>query len=105
MAKKIRGRNEGSLYQRSDGKWRAQISVNGKRPSKTFPTKKEAQAWLRAIQADTQHGYDINSQGLKLGLYLQQWLEHDSQGFHAICFCSVFPNKGSDCQRLRCFRR
>ena len=33
MAKKIRGRNEGTVHKRSNGTWRAQLSVNGKRLS------------------------------------------------------------------------
>ena len=75
MTNKIRGRNEGSIYQRSNGKWRAQISVKGKRQGKTFNTKKEAQTWLRNMQSKLDKGYDIQGGKISLGKYLGEWLE------------------------------
>ena len=45
--KKLRGRNEGSISQRSNGSYRAQVSSSGKRVSASFRTKAEAQKWIR----------------------------------------------------------
>ena len=50
MAKKYRGKNEGSIYQRPNGTWRAQISANGKRLSYSAKTKAEALKWLQRTQ-------------------------------------------------------
>ncbi|MBU1682693.1 hypothetical protein KJ742_01985, partial [Patescibacteria group bacterium] len=43
MAKSIRGRNEGSISKRPNGKWRAQLSLNGKRISFGSKSKEECQ--------------------------------------------------------------
>ena len=40
MARK-RGQNEGSIYQRKDGKWVGQVSLQGRRLYKYGKTKKE----------------------------------------------------------------
>jgi integrase len=75
MARKIRGKNEGSLHQRPNGTWRAQFSVSGKRISKSFKTKAECQAWLRQMQDQIDHGFDYHASKTSLGDYLLQWLE------------------------------
>lgn len=76
MAKRIRGKNEGSLSQRSNGRWRVQISDKcGRRISRDFKTKQVAQAWLRQMQEQLNQGYDYQASKIPLGKYLQQWLE------------------------------
>jgi integrase len=74
MANKIRGRNEGSLSQRENGTWRAQVSANGQRISKTFKTKAEGQAWLRSIKNEADQGVDHQAGRVTLMDYLEQWL-------------------------------
>ena len=56
MANKIRGRNEGSISKRSNGKWRAQVSLNGKRLSFSAKTKEECLVWLRKTQNQIDEG-------------------------------------------------
>jgi len=75
MARKIRGRNEGSIYQRSSGSWRAQISLNGKRISFSAKTKAECQKWKREMQFHLDRGYDHRGEKITLGEYLGEWLE------------------------------
>ncbi len=76
MAKRIRGKKEGSLYRRSNGRWRVQIAQeNGKRISRDFRTKLEAQQWLRTMQTQLDRGYDYQGSKTGLGEYLNQWLE------------------------------
>jgi integrase len=75
MARRIRGKNEGSLHQRPNGTWRAQLSVNGKRISKGFKTKAEAQEWLRNSQTQVERGFDYHAGKVTLAEYLPQWLE------------------------------
>ena len=48
MAKK-RGNNEGTIYQDSDGTYRAQISLDGHRLSFTADTHKECLDWIRKM--------------------------------------------------------
>ena len=44
---KKRGNNEGSIYLRENGTWRAQISLRGKRISYSGATKADCQKWIR----------------------------------------------------------
>lgn len=75
MANKIRGRNEGSLSQRENGRWRVQISQeDGRRISRSFKTKSEAQTWLRQTQGELEHGFDYQGSKTLLRDYLQEWL-------------------------------
>jgi len=74
MAKKIRGWNEGTLHQRPNGSWRAQISLNGKRVSFDAKIKVECQTWLRKILEQRDRGYDIEGGKISLSKYLQRWL-------------------------------
>jgi integrase len=75
MARRIRGKNEGSLHQRPNGTWRAQLSVDGRRISKGFKTKAEAQEWLRSTQTQVERGFDYHAGKITLAEYLSQWLE------------------------------
>ena len=76
MARKIRGKNEGSIQQRPNGTWRVQLSADGKRISKGFKTKAEAQEWLRNTQTDIERGFDYQASKVTLGEYLPRWLEN-----------------------------
>ena len=42
----IRGKNEGSIFRQSNGKWRAQVSIEGKRISHTADRKLNAKFGL-----------------------------------------------------------
>jgi len=75
MAKKNRGHGEGSIYQRSNGSWRAQVYVDGKRHGKTLKKKADAQTWLRKMQNQLVLGHDIEGSKITLADYLTQWLE------------------------------
>ena len=75
MASTIRHRNEGSLFQRSNRTWRAQISVNGRRISKSFKSKAEGLNWLRTTQTEIDRGLDYQAGRITLGEFLNQWLE------------------------------
>ncbi len=75
MANKIRGRNEGSISKRANGKWRAQISLNGKRLSYGAKSKEECQVWLRKILDNLERGLDYEGGKVTLKEYLALWLE------------------------------
>ena len=74
MAKKIRGRNEGTVHKRSNGTWRAQLSVNGKRLSFCADTKAKCFTWIRKMQLQFDQGIDFKDGDLTIEEYLYLWL-------------------------------
>lgn len=74
MAK--RGHGEGSIYQRKDGRWTAEISVEGGK-SKFFygKTRKEVQEKLKTALYEQQRGMLITGPQQKVGQFLTHWLE------------------------------
>lgn len=75
MAKKIRGRNEGSIYQRPNGSWRAQVSIYGKRLSYSSKNKADALKWLQRTQFQLGVSLDASSSNTTLEEFLNDWLE------------------------------
>jgi integrase len=78
MAK--RGQNEGSIYQRKDGRWVSSLNlgiVNGKRRRKDFygDTRKEVQEQLTRALADLQKGLPVIQEKQTVKQYLNRWLE------------------------------
>lgn len=70
-----RGNNEGTIYQRPNGKWRAQITLNSHRLGFTALTRFEAQEWLRSIGNQVQNGLTIKGAKITYGEFLEEWLE------------------------------
>ena len=71
---KIRAHNEGSIYQRSNGKWRAQVSIDGQRLSFTAETKKEGLAWILETKNQIDKGLTFQGAGTTLEEFLSEWL-------------------------------
>jgi integrase len=71
---KRRGNNEGSLFQRKDGTWRAQISLNGNRMSFSAKTRREVFSWLRKIQNQVEDGLTYEGANTTLEKFLENWL-------------------------------
>lgn len=72
-----RGNNEGSIREKKDrGYWEAQITINGKRMTKTFKTRTEAQKWNREMQNQAEVGFTVDTARLTMQDALQQWLEN-----------------------------
>lgn len=103
MAKKIRSKGEGTVYQRSDSAWRAQMSIKGTRISKSFRTKVDALLWLHRMQLEMgRRSNDLGSQ-MTLGEYLLQWLEKNrialrpktSHQYQHIINKHIIPNIGN----------
>src|SRR5215210_8111502 len=84
---KIRAHNEGSIYQRSNGKWRAQVSIDGRRLSCTADTKKEGLAWIFETKTQIDKGLTFEGAGTTLGDFLAEWLKtvssSSSRGTHS----------------------
>ena len=72
----MRSHGEGTVYQRDNGKWRAQISVGGERITKGgFDTKREATKWKRKMLFKMDQGFDPTAGKMKLKDYLHFWFE------------------------------
>ncbi len=77
----MRGHGEGSITQRKDGRWQAQISFKddkGKAKRKTFygKTKKEVQEKLRLAINEQKQGTLATGPRQTLAVYLPYWLEN-----------------------------
>jgi integrase len=84
---KIRSHNEGSIHQRPDGKWRAQVSIDGHRLSFTAKTKKEALDWIHETKNQIKSGLTFEATDTTLEEFLREWLitvaSSKSKGTHA----------------------
>ena len=74
MANKIRGRNEGSIYQRKNGRWRAQVTLDGRRVSHDTKTRSESHQWLKNTLREVDEGMTLASTKLSFRDFSIQWL-------------------------------
>jgi integrase len=73
---KRRGRGEGSVYRRKDGRCIGEYEdANGKRRYISGKTKAEVRAKLRKLLADRDAGIAYDSENLTVGAYLDRWLD------------------------------
>lgn len=78
---KRRGNGEGTVYQRKDGRWMAQVTVGltleGKSKRKTFygSTRKEAVGKMAEVLHEIKAGSYIEPSIMTLGLWVEKWLE------------------------------
>lgn len=81
-----RAHNEGSIYQRSNGKWRAQVTIDGRRISFTARTKQEGLAWIRETRNQIDNGLTFKGADIKLKDFIADWLRtvssSSSKGTH-----------------------
>lgn len=73
MTKK-RGNNEGSVHKLPNGNWRGQVSHEGHRLSKVFPTQRECLEWVRKNHNQIDDGMTFASTQITLSEYMQGWL-------------------------------
>ena len=73
MARK-RGQNEGSIYKRKDGRWVAQVTIQGQHISKYFKSQVECREWLRITQSQVQNGLILAGAQTAFNEFLEQWL-------------------------------
>jgi integrase len=71
---KIRCKNEGSIHQRRNGTWRAQVSLEGRRLSFTAKTRHECQEWLKKTIGQIDQGMTFTSTILTFDEFLNTWL-------------------------------
>lgn len=73
MAKR-RGNKEGTIYQKANGAWRAQVSLGGQRLSFTGKSRAECQAWLKEITRQIDQGLTFEGADTNLKEFLEAWL-------------------------------
>jgi integrase len=73
MAKK-RGNQEGTIYQKANGRWRAQLMLNGGRLSITADTRSEVQDWLRSTRNQIENGLTFKGATISYDEFLNDWL-------------------------------
>lgn len=71
------GRNKTGVYPQPNGRWKAQVTINGTNRPKTFDTQGEAVAWrVRTLAALESGNYiDPRRSGQRLDVWTQRWLE------------------------------
>ena len=73
MAKK-RCNSEGSIYKRLNGNWAAQVTLQGRRLSRTFKTHKECQDWIKKTIGQIDDGMTLASTKISLEEFLASWM-------------------------------
>lgn len=75
MAK--RGNGEGSIYRRKDGRWTAEISLEGGKSKFIYgKTRKEVQEKLKTALYEQQQGMLVTGPQQKVGQFLSHWVEN-----------------------------
>jgi len=71
-----RGNNEGSIrYREERAVWQAQVNINGKRSSKSFKNRGEAQKWVRDMQNSIESGLTAQMARSSISEALLWWLD------------------------------
>jgi integrase len=73
MTKRAHG--AGSISRLPSGNWRALVSVDGRRVSQTFRTKKEADDWIKQTSTQVEQGLSYDSMRTTFSQVLNEWLE------------------------------
>jgi integrase len=73
-----RSNNDGSVYQRKDGRWVGQITLNGKRKYNYSNTKREATAWINDMKKQIERGTSLIATEITLREYFEEWLKAES---------------------------
>lgn len=74
MAARRRGKGEGSIYRRKDGRWVGQCKVGGKRRYVYGKTRKDVASRLVKAVADGNEGLIYDGDHLALAQYLDRWM-------------------------------
>jgi integrase len=75
---KRRGNNEGTIYQRANGTWCAQVTIQGQRKTIYGKTRALVQRKMREILANAEQGIMPAPERLTGATFLERWLEDDA---------------------------
>jgi integrase len=70
----VRSKQEGTIYQRPDGAWRAQVTVRGKRISYTGKSQRDCREWLHKVKVQINQGLTYDSAKVSVAKYAKSWL-------------------------------
>lgn len=102
-----RGQREGTIYQRADGRWHAQMTTDtGKRKNFYGKTRQEVARKLTAAQRDRDQGLPIAREDQRLGQWVTHWLttirppatnlrEYTWRGYQQLLERHVVPTLGT----------
>jgi integrase len=85
---KHRGWNEGTISKRSNGSFRAQITLEGRRLSFTGKTVQECRGWIKQTIGQIDGGLSYQGASMTFGEYLEIWLRTLKQNRRAKTFLS-----------------
>ena len=102
MTKK-RSAGEGTISQRANGNWRAQVSLQGKRLSFTGKSQQACRDWIRKTRDQIDQGLTYDDERTTLGKFLQGWLATKKnqlrtasvEQYSRICKAYIEPQLGS----------
>jgi integrase len=69
-----RANGEGTIYRRKDGRWCAQVSLQGKRVTFYAKTQRECRDWIKSTLATIDRGGSYESMRITVEEYLERWL-------------------------------
>lgn len=72
--KKHTERGTGSIRQLPNGRWRAEIRINGGRLSHYSDRQQDCRDWIRKIQGQVEQGLSYDDERITLGAFLEGWL-------------------------------
>jgi integrase len=70
-----RGRGEGTVYKRSDGRWEAAFGIDGRRQRYVGRSQREVRVKLLAARRALEQGIVLSSSSQRVDEYLARWLE------------------------------
>jgi integrase len=97
-----RSNNEGCIYQRKDGLWCAQVSLEGRRLTKYGKSQKECYAWIKETLGKIEKGLTYAGTQLTLEKFVELWLEgkalsnraHTVQQYRQVLHQHILPHMG-----------
>jgi len=74
MAKR-RGNHEGSIYQRPDGRWCAQVTLNGRRLTHYAKTQRDCREWIKITTVQIDQGLTVKGAQATVEEFFVNWLD------------------------------
>ena len=97
-----RGNNEGSMYQRKDGLWCAQVSLEGRRLTKYEKMQKDCRAWIKETLKKIDGGLTFEGTQVTLERFVETWMDGKElarrsatvEQYRQICRQHILPTMG-----------
>jgi len=94
-----RGRGEGTVYKRVDGRWEAAFAVGGRRQRYVARSQREVRHKLLAARRALEQGNMLSGSSQRVEAYLRQWLDDSvrpsvrwtTHRAYALCMRRLFP--------------